>query len=276
MNQPDLEKLDTRSSQATLLELEPSPVEETPNNATTSDEYFPPSRKETEPKTPPHPLFSRTSNLGLSSHGPAFYRTCSGKAGSHPIYRAKFLTNDVDSLPHPEILILCLLRLPNNAHRKHRPHPTSDRLGARLRVIPAAHTAILPIDAVRGAADHGAAGAARKLRHRAAAVPAAAAGAPVRGRELFRAAAHRVAARQRHVVAGVCAGAAGRRSRLPQSRPAAHVRRRQRQRRAGVRLAFVCALARRELRGPLCAHPCRRVPCHVGLGKVAGRLTGLC
>jgi len=73
MSGPDLEQLNTRSSQASLLELDPSPVEETPNDAAVAEDgYW--TEREWESKTPPHPLFSRVSTLGLGSYGPGFYR----------------------------------------------------------------------------------------------------------------------------------------------------------------------------------------------------------
>jgi len=71
MSGPDLEKLDTQSSQASLLELDPSPVENPNDTAAAEDGCL---EREGDPQTPPHPLFSRASNLGLGSHGPAFYR----------------------------------------------------------------------------------------------------------------------------------------------------------------------------------------------------------
>lgn len=70
MSGPDLERLNT---QASLLELDPSPVEET-HNDTTAAEDGELAKREWEPQAPPHPLFSGASTLGLGSHGPAFYR----------------------------------------------------------------------------------------------------------------------------------------------------------------------------------------------------------
>jgi hypothetical protein len=70
MSEPNLEKLNT---QASLLELDPSPVEETFNDATATEDGYT-DKRELESQTPPHPLFTRASTLGLGSYGPAFYR----------------------------------------------------------------------------------------------------------------------------------------------------------------------------------------------------------
>lgn len=72
-----LSREETRSSNASLIEVEPSPVEETP--AEKADEYFPaPSDEREGDDAPGTPFLSRSGTLvGLGHHGPAFYRTYS-------------------------------------------------------------------------------------------------------------------------------------------------------------------------------------------------------
>jgi hypothetical protein len=58
---------DEESGVMGLIEVDPSPVEETPVDF--KEDYFP---------SPP-PNTSRTSTLGLGNHGPAYYRTSYSK-----------------------------------------------------------------------------------------------------------------------------------------------------------------------------------------------------
>ena len=50
-----------------LTEVEPSPIEDTPVEV--RDSYFPPPKDEA-----PAPLSKRITSLGLTSHGPPYYR----------------------------------------------------------------------------------------------------------------------------------------------------------------------------------------------------------
>jgi hypothetical protein len=72
-----LSREETRSSQATLIEVEPSPVEETPAEYGGNGSYFPNDDNENDKDdTPGTPFLSRSGTLvGLGHHGPAFYRT---------------------------------------------------------------------------------------------------------------------------------------------------------------------------------------------------------
>jgi hypothetical protein len=51
-----------------LMEVDPSPVEETPVEF--KEGYFPDTESQSKPRVP-----TRTSTLGLGNHGPAYYRT---------------------------------------------------------------------------------------------------------------------------------------------------------------------------------------------------------
>lgn len=59
------------SREATLEELEPSPIEETPS--ATYDNYFPPSDSKDDESLPQPGSIKRASTIGLSSHSPAWY-----------------------------------------------------------------------------------------------------------------------------------------------------------------------------------------------------------
>jgi hypothetical protein len=74
---PRLSREETRSSQATLIEVEPSPVDETPAEYGEDGSYFPADDDENEKDdTPGTPFLSKSGTLvGLGHHGPAFYRT---------------------------------------------------------------------------------------------------------------------------------------------------------------------------------------------------------
>ncbi|KAF2097622.1 hypothetical protein NA57DRAFT_58194 [Rhizodiscina lignyota] len=84
------EKRDSVASEAFgLQELEPSPVDETPFDNESS--YFPPSSSSDRPP----PILSRSTNLGLGSHGPVFYLTRLQKYSSYAftLFTAAHLTN---------------------------------------------------------------------------------------------------------------------------------------------------------------------------------------
>ena len=61
--------LESKEEAMGLTDVDPSPVDETPFEAS-KDGYFP------SPSSPsPLPSHARTSTLGLGNHGPAYYRT---------------------------------------------------------------------------------------------------------------------------------------------------------------------------------------------------------
>lgn len=69
-----LSREETRSSQATLIEVEPSPVDETPAEYGEDGSYFPNDGENEKDETPGTPYLSRSGTLvGLGHHGPAFY-----------------------------------------------------------------------------------------------------------------------------------------------------------------------------------------------------------
>lgn len=76
MADPALTREESRASTATLIELDPSPVEETPGGEDAAAGYFPREDSDEKDTTPGTPYLSRSGTLiGLGHHGPAFYRT---------------------------------------------------------------------------------------------------------------------------------------------------------------------------------------------------------
>jgi hypothetical protein len=72
-----LTREESRLSNASLIEVEPSPVDETPAGYSEDGSYFPENHGEKD-DTPGTPTLSRSGTLvGLGRHGPAFYRTYS-------------------------------------------------------------------------------------------------------------------------------------------------------------------------------------------------------
>jgi hypothetical protein len=69
-----LTREESRASTASLIEVEPSPVDETPAGFGEDESYFPNDDNEKD-DTPGTPFLSRSGTLvGLGNHGPAFYR----------------------------------------------------------------------------------------------------------------------------------------------------------------------------------------------------------
>jgi len=135
MADPKLTREESRASNASLIEVEPSPVDETPIDYTDSS-YFPDKEADDRPSTP---FLSQSGTLvGLGNHGPAFYREM-------PMLILIFTTNTSNSYTHPTLLLLRLHHLRRIPHCQYINHTTDNTLRPIRGLVPPPHSALLPI-----------------------------------------------------------------------------------------------------------------------------------
>jgi hypothetical protein len=119
-----------------LRELEPSPVEDTPNELP-SDGYFPPTK----------PVSRSTTFLGLGDHGPAYYRMSSCRI---PWTVTVTVTDRLyNSNTTSTLLFVRVWRFHRLSCRKHIPGPARHTISSIFRFLPSTHKTILPIAAFR-------------------------------------------------------------------------------------------------------------------------------
>lgn len=140
----NLSREETRSSQASLIEVEPSPVDETPAEYGEDGSYFPAADEDEKDTTPSTPFLSRSGTLvGLGSHGPAFY--CMSTLLRFVKHEILMCSSNTDT----KILIVRLHNLRHLPHRKHIHNTAHHPQRPRCRIVPPPHTTLLPIPPIR-------------------------------------------------------------------------------------------------------------------------------
>jgi hypothetical protein len=131
-----------------LMEVDPSPVEETPIEYKEKS-YFP-DQTQGESWGPGAGGVNRTGTLGLGlgDHGVVWW--CKSTSPYNASYR-KSQTLTWHSNKNPKILLLRLHGLYSLPHHKRRHHPALHPLGRRGKPLPPTHTPILPVPPHRAA-----------------------------------------------------------------------------------------------------------------------------